>query len=351
LLSRAFMKDSRKRIAAALVAAIIVVLALMPSDRGRRQRVLLTDESTPPRFAELDPARDRVSVGEAIPPEPPRHTLPPPPHAPPEEPTEEPTSEPQVEEPIPEDLLVPPGAPDLPIWAYDGALEPEPGAPTEVPHRFDPDAPTRAVQDPLRDNDALVGLDLRGAGAIITAIRKAVRAHTPSVSVATYRARITSDGELLGIDVVSFAGGSVQMWQAAADEAFASLRGWRGDMPGHLASGAEVVVRIEQSLERPSGMGRKDRSRAEKVHPLAKGVPKPGRIHHRLEPIVSVADMLPPDLARLGDPETMLPPLNADGSGVAIRFDLSDIGTHKVRVVHARTSVRPLRPGTGGPRR
>jgi hypothetical protein len=47
----------------------------------------------------------------------------------------------------------------------------------------------------------------------------------------------------------------------------------------------------------------------------------------------------------------MLPPLTADGSGWAMRFDLSDIGTHPARVVHARLHVRALRPAAGGPRK
>lgn len=251
-------------------------------------------------------------------------------------------------------MLEPPPPPLFPLWAYL-QLTPRPKpAPTTTPNRFDPTAPRRAVERAIRDRDAEIGLDLPGAGRIAGHLASAVRGHTPPVSVGTFDARVTSDGEVIDIRVRSFSGGSVAGWTAAASDAMAEIVGTELPLPSHLRSGARVTVRIEQDLEHPSGSGRKPRRdvRPMPERPSWPYLPKPGRVSRQLEPIVSTKDLLPPDMAGLGDPETMMPPCNTDGSGCnEIPADLADLGTTAARVVRAYIFVAPILASLIGPRR
>lgn len=262
-----------------------------------------------------------------------------------EEPPPEPTVDPPADPPLA--LLAPPGPPMLPIWAYEGAVAGPEGAPTTIVRTFDPSAPERAVMRELRRRDAELGLDLIGAGRIASLLAAAVRGRTPPVSVGTFVAHVSSEGEIDALTLASFSGGDYEAWSGAGTEALAGLEGVKLRMPGHLRYGARVTVRLTQDTEHPSGHGRrpnrKPRPLPEK-NPTTRGVPKPGRKSRREEPIVSVKDTLPPDLQGLGDPETMLPPCNVDGSGCSfIGFDLVDIGTSAARIVRTQISVVPVR--------
>ena len=256
--------------------------------------------------------------------------------------------------PEPDPLALPPPAPMLPIWSYSGWPMPASrGAPTRIVRRFDATAPRRAVERELRRRDAELGLDLAGAGLIATRLASAVRGHTPPVSVATFVAHVSRHGEVTSVTLRSFSGGERDGWVAAATEAHEALVGTKLNLPGHLKDGAHVTIRVTQDTEHPSGDGRKPRRKKTIVFekdPVWRFSPKPGRKSWREEPLVSVKDNLPPDLKGLGDPETMLPPCNVDGSGCNyLPGDLADIGTSAARIVRTYVAVAPAPPI--GPRR
>lgn len=233
-------------------------------------------------------------------------------------------------------------------------------APTAPPTKAEPDrhAMTDELRAGMRERDLRVGHALPAAHAIAQSLAASVRRHTPPEARTWYRARLSSDGELLGIEVSGYdpAEGALGRWRDAADEVVAEFSKRRFRMPhGSYGSGAIVNIRIDQNLERPSGSGRKRRATpAMKKRPERRKWPYgPGprgpAIHERLrpEPIVISGDPLgtvdiffPPCITTLT--ETCPPVFGA--------FDASDIGTHPTRVVHTHVEIEPVVP-THGPRR
>lgn len=336
------------------LATALWMISLWPDDEGAHfERTSLFDDVDAGRLGEpVEDAREVAAISGASPPlDGRRRRVSPHTHSEPDVPEEPPPAAKETTPIPPTDplaLFAPPGPPMLPIWAYDGAVAMPEGAPTGSARTFDPSAPERAVMRALRRRDAKLGLDLIGAGRVATLLAAAVRGRTPPVSVGTFVARVSSDGEIFAIALSSFSGGDHEAWSGAGSETLTALHGVRLSMPGHLRHGARVTVRITQDTEHPSGRGRrpnrKKRALPEKS-PTTPGVPKPGRKSRREEPIVSVKDLLPPDLQGLGDPETMLPPCNVDGSGCnEIPWDVVDIGTSAARIVRTFISVAPVAP-------
>lgn len=234
-------------------------------------------------------------------------------------------------------------------------------APTAAPAHEPPDrhAMTDELRAGMREHDLRVGHALPAAHTIAQALAVSVRRHTPPEARTWYRARLSSDGELLGIEVEDYdpTEGSLGRWRDAADDVVAELSARRFRMPhGSYGSGAVVRIRIDQNLERPSGSGRKRRAtpatkkRLERWRwPYNPGPRKAPRIHDRLRPapIVISGDPLgtvdiffPPCITTL---EKVCPPVFG-------AFDLSDIGTHPLRVVHTHVEIEPVMPAHG-PRR
>lgn len=275
--------------------------------------------------------------------------------------------------PLPEpDPMIDPTA-DAPELADPGAVWRPPFTPIPSPLRAPRPAPTSPpiarAPDPhtmtdelragMREHDLRVGHALPAAHTIAQALAMSVRRHTPPEARTWFRARLSSDGELLGIEVTSYdpGEGALSRWRDAADDVVAELSSRRFRMPhGSYGSGAVVNIRIDQNLERPSGSGRKRRATPARKKPLERwewpynpGPRKAPPIHDRLRPVPIVIGhdaagtvdiFFPPCIPTLE--EACPPEFGA--------FDLSDIGTHPLRVVHTHVEIEPVVP-THGPRR
>jgi hypothetical protein len=337
------------------LGVVMLALALWPEDDATQRAsvtrggIALVGERPPSAGIEGELGPPSIS---GRPPRPPERAAPRSTPALPQASADEPADPPAPSATPDEAFTRPPPPPMLPIWAYPGAVDGPTGAPTRIVRHFDPTAPERAVQRALRQRDAKIGMDLPGVGRIATLLAIAVRQRTPPVSVGVFDAYVASDGEVIAISVRTFSGGDHAAWSGAAADAMAWLAGVSLPLPGHLAGGARVTVRVTQDTELPSGKGRKKRTRKlPEKNPAWKYVPRPGRHSRREEPIRSVKDNLPPDMQGLGDPETMMPPCSADGTGCNyIGYDLVDIGASKQRVVRTYISVNPAR-ATRGPRK
>ncbi len=180
-----------------------------------------------------------------------------------------------------------------PIWMLPGAIDPAPraaAAPTVAPSArpVDKDIAGIVVREAMLANDKRLGLDLPGAGTVASAVGTAVRGtETPSVGRATFEIRLSADGRVLGVRIVSATAGASDAWDRAAKAAAAALASRTLQMNANYAKGAMIYVDVSSTLALPSGG--------------TSGV-------------------------------------SQEGSG--LRFDVSDIGAHKSRSV--KTSFRTV---------
>jgi hypothetical protein len=173
----------------------------------------------------------------------------------------------------------------------------------------------------LRRRDARLGMLPPAASATASALRVAVRSHTPAVSTGTFQARFDGGGQLIGLQVLSFSAGTIQQWQRAVRQARATLSGQTFVMLGHFASGALVTVNTRSVMQLPSGDGRK---------PIKPKAP----LDRSIWPYLPKA---PPEGRSFRTPPWGPPPEEASGRG-----DLSDIGASPRRVVYASADAQPL---------
>lgn len=188
----------------------------------------------------------------------------------------------------------PPGIGGPPIYNIPNVLQPggpPPPAPTVAPKArpTDKDIAGKLINESLREKDKAIGIDLPAAGSVASAIQTAVMAsNTPNDAKASFEIRLSASGQVLGVRVIGSNAGDSAAWKRAADAAAASLAGRTLAMSGEYARGAIVTVSISSVTQAPSGNGS-----------------------------------------------------GLDGAGA--RFDLSNIGAHKRRVVRVSHSVRPVR--------
>ena len=151
-----------------------------------------------------------------------------------------------------------PGLGSTPIWALPGTIPEGPraaAAPTVAPSArpVDKDIAGIVVRQAMQENDKRLGIDLPGAGTVASAVGTAVRGtETPSVGRATFEIRLSADGRVLGVRVMSAAGGS-DAWDRAAKAALAALAGRTLQMNGNFAKGALVYVDVSSTMALPSG--------------------------------------------------------------------------------------------------
>jgi hypothetical protein len=217
-----------------------------------------------------------------------------------------------------------PGAGGPAIWSMPGVMPPgyAAPAPTTTPRRrYERDAAGRVLRAELRRRDAKLGILPAAASATASALRVAVRVHTPAISLGTFQARFGGSGQLLGLQVISFSAGTAQQWQRAVAQARAELATQKFTMRGDFASGALVTVNTRSVMQLPSGDGRKP------VKPKAPLDPSRW-------PFLPES---PPEGRSFRTPPWGPPPDEALARG-----DLSDIGARPRRVVYANASAQPL---------
>ena len=181
----------------------------------------------------------------------------------------------------------------VPIWVLPGTIHDAPraaAAPTVAPSArpVDKDIAGIVVRQAMLENDKRLGLDLPGAGTVASAVGTAVRGtETPNIGRATFEIRLSADGRILGVRVLSATGGASDAWDRAAKAAAAALASRTIQMSSNYAKGAMIYVDVSSTMALPSGG--------------TSGV-------------------------------------SQEGSGM--RFDVSDIGAHKSRSV--KTSARTV---------
>ncbi|MCA9621843.1 MAG: hypothetical protein KC731_22620 [Myxococcales bacterium] len=241
-----------------------------------------------------------------------------------------------------------PEPPPLPV----SPVAPE-AAPTEPPTRreVDPHAADQLLREGLREHTLDDAHRLPAATNVAHALAEAVRHHTPPVARTWYEARLTSDGELLGIDLVDYdhRSGARSRWEDAAAEALADLRDERFRVPTSLfPQGVAIRIRVDQSLEKPSGSGREHAATpARKARPAPrvwpwnpKLEPEPD-LHARLQP-VPIETGGPLGTVAIEFPTCITTSLVICPPSGLFVFDVSDIGAHPVRVVHTHVEVTPI---------
>jgi hypothetical protein len=146
-----------------------------------------------------------------------------------------------------------------PIWALPGTIPEAPraaAAPTVAPSArpVDKDIAGIVVRQAMLENDRRLGIDLPGGGTVASAIGTAVRGtETPSVGRATFEVRLSADGRVLGVRVLSASGGGADAWDRAAKAAAAALAGRSLQMNSNYAKGALVYVDASSTMALPSG--------------------------------------------------------------------------------------------------
>ena len=190
-----------------------------------------------------------------------------------------------------------PGVPGLggnAVWTMPGVVEgtgraPAP-APTVAPKArpVDKDIAGQVMRDALASRDKEMGIDLPAAGTVRSAVVAAVySADLPDNARGTMQFRLGPNGQILGVQVLGTSGGTSEAWQRAANAAKAQLAG-AGLSMAQYEKGAIITVNVSSKLQAPAG---------------SKG--------------------------------------GLQGSGVA--FDISNIGAHSTKQVHASFTVAAIR--------
>lgn len=146
-----------------------------------------------------------------------------------------------------------------PLWATPGmipeAAKPKP-APTTIaaPPPTDPKLAGRIISDVVREKDRGLGLDLPGAGTILSIVKEAVRSsNTPEFARATLEVRIAPGGAVSSVKVLRSSAGVMGDWNAVASDVRGRLSGRSFTLPEAYAAGAIVTVEVVSQLQMPDG--------------------------------------------------------------------------------------------------
>ena len=153
-----------------------------------------------------------------------------------------------------------PGIGDVPIWALPGAPGfadggDGPGAPrTTKKRRYDPDAPSRAVSDAVREKDKKLGLDFPGRGPIRSAFVSATySSDAPYTCRAAFAVAVNPKGKVTAVNYVSHTGGTTATWEGVGKSAFAQLKSSKLVMKSAFKKGATVSVVVISKKRTPGG--------------------------------------------------------------------------------------------------
>jgi hypothetical protein len=152
-----------------------------------------------------------------------------------------------------------PGLGTGPLWAIPGVV-PEAGKPKPAPTTIaaapptDPKLAGRIISDVVREKDRGLGLDLPGAGTILSITKEAVRSsNTPEFARATFEVRIAPGGAVSNVKVLRSSAGVLGDWNAVAADVRGRLAGRSFTLPEAYAAGAIVTVEIVSQLQMPDG--------------------------------------------------------------------------------------------------
>ncbi len=152
-----------------------------------------------------------------------------------------------------------PGLGTGPLWAIPGVV-PEAGRPKPAPTTIaaapptDPKLAGRIISDVVREKDRGLGLDLPGAGTILSITKEAVRSsNTPEFAKATFEVRIAPGGAVTNVKVLRSSAGVLGDWNAVAADVRGRLAGRSFTLPEAYAAGAIVTVEIVSQLQLPDG--------------------------------------------------------------------------------------------------
>jgi len=157
-------------------------------------------------------------------------------------------------------LVGPPGlGGGRPVWTIPGVL-PESGRPAPAPTtpgpqpEVDKNIAGKVLNEGLRARDKALGIDLPAAGTVATAVGNAVRGtETPNEGRATFVVRLSPTGQVLDVRLASASAGGQDVWQRAAQEAAARLKGKSLTMTGAYKDGATVYVDVVSAILLPDG--------------------------------------------------------------------------------------------------
>jgi hypothetical protein len=135
------------------------------------------------------------------------------------------------------------------------AAKPKP-APTTIAAGppTDPKLAGRLIADAVREKDRKLGLDLPGAGTILSIVKDAVRgSNTPEFAKATFEVRIAPGGRVKSVKVLSSSAGVLGDWNAVASTVSGRLASNNFPLPESFAAGAIVTVNVISQLQMPDG--------------------------------------------------------------------------------------------------
>lgn len=203
------------------------------------------------------------------------------------------------------------------------------------------------IREGVRAHDEAVGHALPGAQTIARALAERAREHVPNVGRAWFEARLTSDGELVGLHLLSYdrRDGPIHGWLKTAVFARRDLAGFPFRVPSSFAGGAVVRVRVDSNLELPSGSGRtyhpgpaaREPMRAPSWPFLPSAMPSEQLAPAlRPEPIETGGFM---GTVHIDFPTCITTRTRVCPGG---HFDLADIGAHPQRVVRTHVEAKPV---------
>ena len=164
-------------------------------------------------------------------------------------------------------------------------------APTVAPSArpVDVNIAGKVIADAMGKRDKDLGIEFPGGGTVASAVRGVVQgSDVPNESKASIEFRIGPGGQVLGVRVVGYSGGSADSWARVASAAAAAMAGRMINMTAAYAKGAIVTIDVSSTLAPPSGKG-------------------------------------------------------SGLSGTGLKFDMSNLGAHATRVVRASPRVAAVR--------
>lgn len=209
------------------------------------------------------------------------------------------------------------------------------------------------VREGVRARDEAVGHALPGAQTIARALAERARDHVPMVGRAWFEARLTSDGELVGLRLLSYdrQDGPIHGWLKTAALARRDLADFPFRVPSTFAGGAVVRIRVDSNLELPSGSERTNHPGPAAREPLRR--PTWPWVPSQM-PSEQLIPALRPDPIETGG---FMGTVHIDfGTCITTRtrvcpgghFDLADIGAHAQRVVRTHVEATPVETQPAG---
>lgn len=196
----------------------------------------------------------------------------------------------------------------------------------------------KVLSGTLHGKDKAVGISVPAAGLVATTLADVVRASTaPLDARATFEVKLGTDGQVLGVRLVSATAGDGPTWDRIVDAARSTLAG-RAMQMGPDRTPVTVTVKVESKVQYPSGSKKKPKLElvcAEEVlEQIQQALENSNQIGARSDPD-GVEAPSPADADEEERKRRFCIPI-----GLRAKVDLSDIGAHMVNVVSASFAVK-----------